>query len=275
VSTHLFHDHRLTRAHLAEVAAHGFDTIELFATRSHFDYRDEEAIAQFAGWLADLQLTLHSVHAPVMEAMRKGHWVNPLSTATADETRRAAAVAEIEAAMALATRVPFTHLVVHLGVPPASASPGDNQPAAARRSVETIAARAADLGIRVALEVIPNALSHPEALVRLIEEEIEEPNVGICLDYGHAHLLGDVGDAVETLSGHITTTHVHDNRGARDEHLVPYAGGIDWDWAMMETQKVGYDGVLMFEVGDDGNPRGVLARAAAARRRLEETFLTF
>jgi sugar phosphate isomerase/epimerase len=201
--------------------------------------------------------------------------VNPLSTATADETRRAAAVAEIEAAMALATRVPFTHLVVHLGVPPASASPGDNQPAAARRSVETIAARAADLGIRVALEVIPNALSHPEALVRLIEEEIEEPNVGICLDYGHAHLLGDVGDAVETLSGHITTTHVHDNRGARDEHLVPYAGGIDWDWAMMETQKVGYDGVLMFEVGDDGNPRGVLARAAAARRRLEETFLTF
>jgi hypothetical protein len=41
---------------------------------------------------------------------------------------------------------------------------------------------------------------------------------------------------------------VHDNDGKRDEHLVPYAGAIDWDAAMMTTQKIGYDGVLMFEV---------------------------
>jgi len=276
VSTHLFHDERLTRSHLADVAAHGFDTIELFATRSHFDYRDDEAVAQLADWLGELNLTLHSVHAPVMEAMRRGQWVNPYSTASADETRRAAALTEIEAALTLAARLPFAHLVVHLGVPAAPAgNAGDNQPAAARRSVEAIAARAVDVGVRLAVEVIPNSLSHPDALVRLLEEQIEDPNVGVCLDYGHAHLLGDVGDAIETLSGHLTTTHVHDNRGARDDHLVPYDGGIDWEWAMMETQKVGYDGVLMFEVAGTGDPRGVLARAAAARRRLEETFITF
>ena len=43
------------------------------------------------------------------------------------------------------------------------------------------------------------------------------------------------------------TTHVHDNDGRHDDHLIPYAGTIDWDAAMMETQKIGYDGVLMFE----------------------------
>ena len=41
ISTHLFHEQPLERAHLADIAAAGFDLIELFATRSHIDYRDE------------------------------------------------------------------------------------------------------------------------------------------------------------------------------------------------------------------------------------------
>ena len=32
VSTHLFHGQRLAREHLLEIAAHGFDTVEVFAT---------------------------------------------------------------------------------------------------------------------------------------------------------------------------------------------------------------------------------------------------
>ncbi len=56
ISTHLFHEHRLCREHLVHIAAHGFDAIELFATRSHFDYHDERAIAELAEWLADTRL---------------------------------------------------------------------------------------------------------------------------------------------------------------------------------------------------------------------------
>ena len=86
--------------------------------------------------------------------------------------------------------------------------------------------------------------------------------------------MGDLGEAIETISGTLFTTHVHDNGGRRDDHLVPYAGGINWDVAMMETQKIGYDGVLMFEVGDTGgDPVDVLKRSAKARERLEKTFV--
>ena len=134
---------------------------------------------------------------------------------------------------------------------------------------------AAEAGVRPALEVIPNDLSAAGTLVRLIEEDLEGIDVGICLDYGHAHLMGDLGDAIETISGHLWTTHVHDNGGRRDDHLVPFAGSIDWDVAMMETQKIGYDGVLMLEVADTGNPLDVLKRSVAARERLEKTFVTF
>jgi sugar phosphate isomerase/epimerase len=52
ISTHLFHTERLTRDHLAQIADHGFEAVEVFATRSHFDYRDPAAIAQLATWLA-------------------------------------------------------------------------------------------------------------------------------------------------------------------------------------------------------------------------------
>jgi sugar phosphate isomerase/epimerase len=130
--------------------------------------------------------------------------------------------------------------------------------------------------VKVALEVIPNPLASAASLVRLIEDDLDGIDAGICFDYGHAHLMGDLAEAVETISGHLWTTHVHDNGGKRDDHLVPYAGSINWDLAMMETQKIGYDGPMMFEVSGDGaDPVDVLKRCTKARERLEKTFVTF
>jgi sugar phosphate isomerase/epimerase len=276
VSTHLFHESRLTRDHLVHIAAHGFEAIELFATRSHFDYRDEQAIAALAEWLADTRLELHSMHAPIFEGLSRGQWIGALSNASGDEQRRTAAIAETRAALDVARRLPYRFLVVHLGMP--SAAPqarADNQVDAARRSLEEIVAFAAAVGVRVAVEVIPNALSSANGLVELIEDQVEGLDVGICLDYGHAHLMGDLGEAIEAISGHLWTTHVHDNHGREDEHLVPFSGTIDWDAAMMATQKIGYDGPLILEVADTGNPVDVLRRSVAARERLEKTFVTF
>jgi len=276
ISTHLFHESRLAREHLQQIAAHGFREVELFATRSHVDYHDDRAIGDVADWLSESGLELHSVHAPIFECLESGRRSGLLSNASADERRRGVAVTETRAALHMARRIPFRCLVVHLGIVPGEAqSPDDNRPEAARRSIEEIAGLAAESGVRVAIELIPNPLSESAMLVRLIEEQLEGVDVGVCFDYGHAHLMGDLGDAIEGLSGHVWTTHVHDNRGQRDEHLVPFAGTIDWDAAMMETQKIGYDGVLMFEVAGSGDPLGVLQRTARARERLEKAFVTF
>jgi sugar phosphate isomerase/epimerase len=276
VSTHLFHEKRLTRDHLVHVAGHGFEAVEVFATRSHFDYRDPQAIRSLKEWLTDTGLELHSVHAPIGEAFTGGKIVGSFSNASADEARRRRAVDQATAALEIAAVVPFRRLVLHLGAAPEHAQGDrDNQPAAARRSVEEIAALAWSVHVQVAIEVIPNPLSSPAALCRLVEEELEGVDVGICLDYGHANLGGDVVEAIETVSGHMMATHVHDNGGRRDDHLVPFAGRIDWDTAMMATQKVGYDGVLMFEVADGGDALAVLKKAAAARERLQKLFVTF
>ena len=257
------------------IAAHGFDTVELFATRAHFDYHDEQAIDRLAEWLSDTRLNLHSLHAPIFEGIRNGRWVGSFSNASDDATRRDAALAETRTALQVARRIPYRFLVVHLGMPSAEhPPPGDNRPHAARRSLEDIVEAAAEVGVRVAVEVIPNPLSSAAVLVRLIEDQLDGIDVGICLDYGHAHLMGDLGEAIEAVSGYLWTTHLHDNGGRRDDHLVPFAGTIDWDAAITETQKIGYEDVLMLEVADVGDPVEVLQRSATARDRLEQIFVT-
>jgi sugar phosphate isomerase/epimerase len=276
VSTHLFHETRLGREALADIAGHGFEAVEVFATRAHFDYHDPRAAGELAEWLGELGLEFNSMHAPIVDAIRGGKWVGSFSIASGDEARRKAAIAEVQAALKVAATAPFKFLVVHLGVPNGQAAPpNDNQPEAARRSIEEIVALASDVRVRVALEVMPNAISSAPTLVDLIEDRLEGLDVGICFDYGHANLMGDLGEAIETVGGHLFTTHLHDNDGRSDDHRVPGAGTIDWDAAMMETLKIGYDGVLMFEVVNAGNPIEVLKKTVKARERLEKLFVPF
>lgn len=268
ISTHLYHDQRLTRDHLAQIATYGFEAVELFATRSHFDYHSDAAIEQLAGWLAETGLRLHGIHAPIVESYgREG--ARAFSTATSDNAQRQAAVREAEAALAILDRIPAGFVVVHLGTPSSKAAAGDNSRAAASRSLQEIAAAAEQRGARVAVEVIPNELSSTEALVKMIERDFEGSTIGVCMDFGHAHLLGDVADAIEIAAEHLITTHVHDNTGRQDDHLVPYQGTIDWPSALVTMLKIGYDGTYVLELANTGSPAAVLEEARRARQRIE------
>jgi len=294
VSTHLYHGQRLCRDHLLEIAAHGFEWVEVFATRTHFDYHNPAAVADLQQWLAEAGLQLRSIHAPTAESFIGGHWSGALSLASADPDARAHAVRETERALHIARRIPVAVLVAHLGVPRtqrgdtpvathgAGAEPsvhpaglgadppvrpaGDSR-AAARRSIEELQRIAQPLGVQIAVEVIPNELSRAGSIVHFVEDDLD--GVGICLDFGHAHLDGDVIDAVDTVSEHLIATHVHDNRGRSDDHLLPFDGTIDWAATLLAVQKIGYDGPFMFEIVPQGSTRATLARAQQTRQRME------
>jgi sugar phosphate isomerase/epimerase len=269
VSSHLYVADRLDRDHLVEIAAHGFEALEIFALRSHFDYRDRRAAVALAEWLDDTRLTLHSMHAPIAATYAGGTWTDGLTLAAADEARRKAAVEEFSAVLDVAAVLPYKVLVVHCGVPDPYGGPGDNHRGSLVHSLEELSPVAERNGVRLAIEVIPNELSTPSALVDLIESDIDARALGICMDVGHARLMGDVLEAIETCSGHVITTHLHDNRGKTDDHLVPGKGVIDWDGTTLAFQKVGYDGVWMFELAIAAERRPVLEQAAKARERLE------
>jgi sugar phosphate isomerase/epimerase len=266
LSTHLYHNVRLTRDHLLEIGAQGFDCVEVFATRTHFDYHNQASVADLQQWLAEAQLELHGVHAPIGESFSSGRSGPMLSLASPDAQHRARALAEAEQALQIARRIPFNVLVVHLGLP----RPAENARDAARRSIEALHEAAGPLGVTLALEVIPNELSRAASLVHFVEEVVDLPGIGICLDFGHAHMDGDVVEAIETVSEHFVTTHIHDNGGRHDDHLVPFEGTIDWPGALTAVQKVGYDGTVLFEIAAHGSPKDTLQRARKARDRFQK-----
>jgi len=269
LSTHLFHGERLSATHLEALAAKGFALVELFATRSHIDYHDRRSVDELAGWLNQLGLAAGSMHAPICDRFTGGRWGRAFSNAAASASDRQEAIDETRFAIEAAAQLKCRTLVLHLGVPrDQAAGPDMNDPSAAARSLEAIGDLAREAGVRLALEVIPNELSTPAALLDLVEK-LEDPNLGICLDLGHAHLLGGAPEVAEVLSGHIIATHVHDNGGGRDDHLVPFQGTIDWAATMTALWKVGYDGALMFEVADRSDAPGVLSRTVGARDRLQ------
>ncbi len=65
----------------------------------------------------------------------------------------------------------------------------------------------------------------PYELASLLDE-----NLKVCLDTGHAFLtameLGLSMDEFLLLAPYVDHAHVHDNNGARDEHLPPGRGGL-------------------------------------------------
>jgi sugar phosphate isomerase/epimerase len=67
------------------------------------------------------------------------------------------------------------------------------------------------------------------ALARQIAA-VDHPQVGICLDFGHAHLFetatgGDMVEAVRAAAPYVNHTHIHDNFGRPDEH--PHYPAVD------------------------------------------------
>ena len=270
LSTHLFHNQRLERPHLETIKSHGFDLIEVFATRTHFDYRDPGRVADLKGWLLDLGMAAGSMHAPIFDGFRNGEWGRAFSNASSHAATREEAIAETTAALDAARELGCAYAVLHLGLPRGQKVPsGDNDPSAMRRSLEAIAQAAGASGVRLAVEVIPNELSTPAALADLLGGDLEIGDAGICLDFGHAHMMSGTVEAAETLAGHLVATHVHDNNGRSDDHLVPFAGTIDWPTTLMAMQKVGYAGPFVFEVADHGDAASVLTRTVGARRRLQ------
>ena len=73
-------------------------------------------------------------------------------------------------------------------------------------------------------------------------------NIGICWDFGHAHLTKlDQNQALEYIGSRLKITHIHDNFGQDDNHLIPTVGNADWKKIMPALKKINYNGPLTLE----------------------------
>src|ERR1700752_4000255 len=251
VSTHVYVKERLHPGLLDGLARAGAQAIEIFAARQHLDYANrKQHVREIADWFRSSGVPLHSVHAPLYADYEWGRTgAPPVNITSTDRATRIEAMDEIKRAIELAEQIPFRFLVQHIGV--GNESFNERKFEAAMTSVEHLRAFAKPLGVRVLLENIPNELSTPERLVEMIHAAHFD-DVGICFDFGHAHMMSSVGEAFEIVRQQICSTHVHDNNKDRDSHLWPGKGTINWKEAMELLRSAPQTPALMLELeGDD------------------------
>lgn len=90
-------------------------------------------------------------------------------------------------------------------------------------------------------------LTEIDDLVELVDQ-LDSPSAGICWDTGHAHMCGhDLVLDIQKMGKRLIATHIADNHGKRDEHLLPFFGTIEWERVITALQQSGFTGELSFE----------------------------
>jgi sugar phosphate isomerase/epimerase len=289
LSTHVFFQHRLHPGLLDALHAAGARHIEVFAARHHFDYTDTLAVRELAAWFRsnDVRAILHQ---PIYITDRADtqwsrHVAPNLNLIAPEKTHRIAAMDECKRALESAEQVPFTAVVLSLGL---NHSAWDDLAIEhSLTAIEHLKAFASPLGVRLLLENMENEVATPEHLLYILKAGHFD-SVGVCLDIGHLHLAMPVegapqdsgaGAAIELLGNRIAQLHLHDNHGPfaahtdmKDEHLWPGEGTIDWPAvsASLAVLPAAFPGVLEIESNRDEAPESITRKAEAAFRTLAE-----
>lgn len=87
-----------------------------------------------------------------------------------------------------------------------------------------------------------------EELLELVDSLGDENVFGICWDTGHGNLHKiNQPEAIRQMGKQLKALHIHDNRGEKDEHQLPYLGHIEWEPLLLALKEIGYVGDFTYE----------------------------
>lgn len=109
---------------------------------------------------------------------------------------------------------------------------------------EPVNSRAADMGIAIAIE---NIVEDEPTNLRLLAENINSDNFGICFDTGHFNLFSKIPliEWIGQTKPYIKELHLHDNSRFGDDHLA--LGDGDFDFRTLFRELEGLDCVYTIE----------------------------
>lgn len=242
ISTGCFY-HRSIFSVLEEIHAAGFREVEICSFPKHLDYHNEADVRRAGEVMRTLGLRPFSFHAP---------FADRIDITSLDRQAREAAVEELVTACRAASLLGAENVVLHPG-PEREGRPPEEEfiqrMKNATESLNRVAARCGDMGVRLLLEnMLPHLMfGHTSDMLYLLGC-ITTPGVGACLDTGHARLSGDLDSVIPKLSGHLKMVHINDNLGDRDDHLIPGEGSIDWSWFIGALRRHQFQGGLIIEM---------------------------
>lgn len=122
------------------------------------------------------------------------------------------------------------------------------------KSLDVLLPAAAKLNFTIALENnLPKGGgrfgSAPEHFERFVKE-FDHPNLGFCLDVGHANIAvgpAAVDEYFDVMGRRLVAFHLQDNAGDRDSHLAPGRGLCDWRKIFRRIAELKFSGTACIE----------------------------
>src|SRR5207249_7613065 len=272
---YLFISKKLTPELLGQIAEAGFQGIEIYCTRSHFEYALKQEVRAMASALEAHRLQLASLHAPTsrdLSAMRESG--APLSICEVERVRRIEAMDELKRVIDVADDLPYARLILHMGGSRETADLRKRD--AAFSTLEHLVLHAHHAGVTICVENTTSEMGEP-AYLRAFVDETRLTGLRFNFDIGHAHLAdGPEGERIEKsfapLRELVSSVHLHDNHGEKDEHLLPYDGSIEWPAAIKLLKSAPQTSLpLVLELKEKTGPEapGAVEQLAAARKAMD------
>jgi sugar phosphate isomerase/epimerase len=177
----------------------------------------------------------------------------------------------VKRTLEVAERIPFHFLVQHIGHGRQAADPRKLD--AAFSSLEHLCIFAKARGVTIALENTPSELGAPASLQHFITDT-HLHDLRLCFDIGHAHIEEGVEVSFDIMRERVATTHIHDNHGEKDEHLLPYQGAINWDAGLAAIATAPELVAIVLELKAQSNGGPTLEQVRETFDKLEENFET-
>jgi sugar phosphate isomerase/epimerase len=124
------------------------------------------------------------------------------------------------------------------------------------RNVRDLGKYAADLGLRIALELEPFKLSlvnNVDSMLRFLQD-VDHPAVQANIDVSHLQLSGTPPEELRRLKGRATHVHLSDCDGKVHGDLPPGRGVVDFPPYLREIKELSIDGVVSIELEYSPDP---------------------
>ena len=121
--------------------------------------------------------------------------------------------------------------------------------------------------------MIPGRITSSMDNIITAVDAVGSPWIDICLDTNHLPLSEELAAAALRAGKRIGELHANDNHGEHEEHLLPYAGVVDWRAFAEAVRVIGFDGDIIMEPSwKPGDDQQVMIRQAhtVAQRLLGE-----
>ena len=149
-------------------------------------------------------------------------------------------------------------IVIHAGTDFDSARPARDSKAKNVEYLKPVLEHAAKHHVGLAVEnlwdynIAPRRryTSNAEELVDLVDTLAKDyGNVGICWDFEHANIMKQAQTpALRMIGDRLKATHVSDNIGIENDHILPFYGYTDWEEIMRVLKDIGYQGDFTYEI---------------------------